>query len=117
METGRFTARKPSKTAVISIRLLVVYFSPPEMRFSVPDLGCKSTAAQPPGPGFPEQEPSVNIITSLSVGVILDMGESDFCIIDFLKWLYFGVNEMTLSEVWALSFTTLSIIIAKLVLY
>ena len=66
-----------------------------EMRGTVPDLGCKSTAAQPPGPGFPEQEPSVNIITSLSVGVILDMGESDFCIIDFLKWLCSGVVSDT----------------------
>src|SRR5690606_18962409 len=48
--------------AVSSMRLWVVSGSPPLISFSVsPYL---STAAQPPGPGLPEQAPSVKISTS-----------------------------------------------------
>jgi hypothetical protein len=43
--------------AVSSIRLFVVTGSPPEISFSRPLK--RRTAAQPPGPGFPEQAPSV----------------------------------------------------------
>jgi hypothetical protein len=47
--------------AVISIRLFVVAGSPPETCFSrSPE---RRIAAQPPGPGFPEQAPSVKIST------------------------------------------------------
>jgi len=47
--------------AVISMRLFVVAGSPPEISFSrSPE---RRIAAQPPGPGFPEQAPSVKIST------------------------------------------------------
>ena len=44
-------------TAVSSMRLFVVCASPPESSFSVPFHS--KIAPQPPGPGLPEQAPSV----------------------------------------------------------
>ena len=55
--------------AISSMRLLVVGASPPEISLSLP-LKVR-IAPQPPGPGFPEQAPSVQISTRrgvLSVG-------------------------------------------------
>src|SRR5438105_8210644 len=54
-------ASRPRIAAISSMRLLVVEASPPEISFSCfPDL---RIAAHPPGPGFPEQAPSVKIST------------------------------------------------------
>jgi hypothetical protein len=54
---GCLRALRPSIAAIISMRLLVVCASPPETSFSTPPN--RSSAAQPPGPGFPAQAPSV----------------------------------------------------------
>ena len=59
---GCFRALKPSMAASSSMRLLVVIGSPPESSFSIPLY--RKTAPQPPGPGLPEQAPSVNSCTS-----------------------------------------------------
>ena len=52
-----------SITARSSILLLVVWYSPPSILLSRPLV--RIMAAQPPGPGFPMQEPSVNICTCI----------------------------------------------------
>ncbi len=58
------SARGPLSAADSSIRLLVVSFSPPESStFSEPSAGM-TIAAQPPGPGLPEQAPSVQMAAS-----------------------------------------------------
>src|SRR6185295_18600201 len=49
--------RRPSSGAVSSMRWLVVGFSPPESSSSRPSS--MRRAPQPPGPGLPEQAPSV----------------------------------------------------------
>ena len=54
---GSFSASSAEITAVSSMRLLVVDSSPPEIIFSAPLYS--RIAAQPPGPGLPEQAPSV----------------------------------------------------------
>lgn len=46
-------------TACNSIRLFVVCGSPPLSSTSDPLAGWRRMYAQPPGPGFPEQAPSV----------------------------------------------------------
>ena len=46
------------------MRLLVVAFSPPDNSFSWPPL--RRIAPQPPGPGFPEQAPSVKMSTAVA---------------------------------------------------
>jgi len=48
-------------TAVISIRLFVVAAAEPPSSLTWPWE--RSTAAQPPGPGLPEQAPSVKTVT------------------------------------------------------
>lgn len=58
---GFFRASSAEIAAINSMRLLVVCGSPPFNSFSTsPNL---RIAPQPPGPGFPEQAPSVNTIT------------------------------------------------------
>ena len=52
-----FRASRAAMTAESSMRLLVVLASPPESSFSWPLY--VNIAAQPPGPGLPEQAPSV----------------------------------------------------------
>ena len=54
---GSFSACKARMTPVSSMRLLVVSASPPDISL-VWGPYCK-IAPQPPGPGFPEQAPSV----------------------------------------------------------
>ena len=54
---GSRSASKAAMTPVSSIRLLVVWASPPESSF-LNDPYIK-IAPQPPGPGLPEQAPSV----------------------------------------------------------
>ena len=58
---GFFSAFRAWITAIISMRLLVVAVSPPDNSFSWPPV--RRIAAQPPGPGFPEQAPSVKMST------------------------------------------------------
>ena len=54
---GSFRASRAVMTPVSSMRLLVVWPSPPESSFlNVPYI---RMAPQPPGPGLPEQAPSV----------------------------------------------------------
>src|SRR5690348_9211576 len=61
---GRFSASSPRIAARSSIRLLVVSGSPPDSSLSrAPE---RIRTAQPPGPGFPRQAPSVNISTCAS---------------------------------------------------
>jgi hypothetical protein len=57
--TGRFSASSAAIAAINSMRLLVVCASPPESSFSTP-LKVR-IAPQPPGPGLPEQAPSVRL--------------------------------------------------------
>ena len=64
-------AESPIIAAVSSIRLLVVFFSPPESSFSCAPK--RRTTPQPPGPGLPEQAPSVKISTYLSIILILSV--------------------------------------------
>jgi hypothetical protein len=54
---GRVSASAAAIAAISSMRLLVVLSSPPLSSFSCPPN--IRMAAQPPGPGFPEQAPSV----------------------------------------------------------
>ena len=56
-----FSCARPSMAAISSMRLLVVWRSAPLTSFSA--SLCFSNAAQPPGPGFPRQAPSVKIST------------------------------------------------------
>gem|GEM_PF-14014 len=56
---GLFSVESPSMTADSSMRLLVVAASPPEHSFSDPLTPWRRMYAHPPGPGFPEQAPSV----------------------------------------------------------
>src|SRR5450830_2108742 len=61
---GRLRARRPSMTAVSSMRLLVVSSSPPKSSRSwVPD---RIQTPQPPTPGLPLQAPSVHISTTVA---------------------------------------------------
>jgi len=60
---GPFKASKPRMTAVTSMRLLVVLCSPPLTSFELPVAGCLRIKPQPPGPGLPMHEPSVNSLT------------------------------------------------------
>jgi hypothetical protein len=54
---GRFSASSAVMAASSSMRLLVVTASPPESSLRCgPEI---RIAPQPPGPGFPEQAPSV----------------------------------------------------------
>src|SRR5919108_3466311 len=57
----RVSAFSASIAAIISIRLLVVKRALPDICFS--SSRYLRTAAQPPGPGFPRQAPSVKIVT------------------------------------------------------
>src|ERR1700761_7648902 len=59
--TGRLSASSAAITAISSIRLLVVFASPPNSSFSCAPK--RSSAPQPPGPGLPLQAPSVKIST------------------------------------------------------
>ena len=54
---GSRRASRAVMTAVSSMRLLVVWASPPESSFLCSPY--IKMAPQPPGPGFPEQAPSV----------------------------------------------------------
>ena len=54
---------RPSITLVNSMRLLVVFGWPPVRSSSFLVGGCRRMNAQPPGPGLPEQAPSVNSST------------------------------------------------------
>src|SRR3954463_16071020 len=63
---GRVSASSARMAASISILLLVVSGSPPEISFS--RAPARITAPQPPGPGLPLQAPSVKISTSLIGG-------------------------------------------------
>jgi hypothetical protein len=59
---GCLSARRASTTALSSMRLLVVTFSPPNS-----SLRCSPafrSAPQPPSPGLPLQAPSVHISTT-----------------------------------------------------
>src|ERR1700757_5046446 len=58
----RFNFFRPSITAINSMRLLVVALAPPEISLSCAPL--RRMAPQPPGPGLPEQAPSVKSCTS-----------------------------------------------------
>src|SRR3954452_6425052 len=58
--------RSPSRAAVYSMRLLVVWPSPPDSSTGSAPSGPTTIAAQPPGPGLPLQAPSVH--TSASPG-------------------------------------------------
>ena len=58
---GTLSACNADMTAVSSMRLLVVFLSPPPSSFSCSPK--RNTAPQPPGPGLPEQAPSVKIST------------------------------------------------------
>ena len=55
-----FSASSAMMAAVSSIRLLVVAAAPPDSSFSWPRP--RRMAPQPPGPGLPEQAPSVQIV-------------------------------------------------------
>src|SRR5699024_7796495 len=66
---GSVRTFRASITARISIRLLVVSWAPPVISRSLP-FHC-SSAAQPPGPGFPLQAPSVNTITVFLSDILL----------------------------------------------
>ena len=57
-----FKEFNPAITPLNSIRLFVVFLYPFEIVFSMP-LYFNMTP-NPPGPGFPEQAPSVNISTT-----------------------------------------------------
>ena len=54
---GSLSCSRARITAVSSIRLFVVFASPPESSFSIPRYS--RIAPQPPGPGLPLQAPSV----------------------------------------------------------
>ncbi len=56
-----FSASSAEIAAINSMRLLVVWASPPFNSFSTSPK--RRIAPQPPGPGFPEQAPSVKMIT------------------------------------------------------
>src|SRR2546422_11507386 len=58
-EHGRFSDSSPRITAMSSMRLFVVDRSPPDSLFRLPVGTCSRMNAQPPGPGFPLQAPSV----------------------------------------------------------
>src|SRR5687768_2183841 len=66
---GRLSASSARITAVSSMRLLVVAASPPHSSFSTPLA--RSSAPQPPGPGFPRQAPSLKISTASSLIVLV----------------------------------------------
>ena len=58
---GFFSASSAEIAAISSMRLLVVWASPPFSSFSLsPNF---RIAPQPPGPGLPEQAPSVKTVT------------------------------------------------------
>ena len=59
MSQGAFNALSADMTAVNSMRLLVVFSSPPLSSFSV--VLWRNITPHPPGPGLPEHAPSVNI--------------------------------------------------------
>ena len=63
-EHGRLSALSPSMTAFSSMRLLVVWGSPPDNFFSWPVDVWRSIVPQPPGPGFPLHAPSVKMMIS-----------------------------------------------------
>src|SRR5216117_4001271 len=58
---GRLRASRAAIAAVSSIRLLVVWISPPFNSLTFPPQA--RIAPQPPGPGLPEQAPSVWMMT------------------------------------------------------
>ena len=58
---GRVIAARPMITDISSMRLLVVSGSPPDSSRSWSSQ--RRIAPQPPGPGFPEQAPSVHSST------------------------------------------------------
>ena len=58
---GSFSADSAAMTPVSSMRLLVVWASPPESSFL--NFPYWRMAPQPPGPGLPEQAPSVYMVT------------------------------------------------------
>src|SRR5450755_3301065 len=57
------SARRPSRAAVISITLFVVWGSPPPCSSTTPSSQ-QTTAAHPPGPGLRWHAPSVHTSTS-----------------------------------------------------
>jgi hypothetical protein len=61
---GSFSAFSASIAAISSMRLLVVSASPPDSSLRVPLK--RRIAPQPPGPGLPEQAPSVKILDASS---------------------------------------------------
>lgn len=75
---GCFRALSPSMAASSSMRLLVVIGSPPESSFSCPLY--RRIAPQPPGPGVPEQAPSVKLHLFFCHGVVLR-----FCAIIYIN--------------------------------
>src|SRR6476620_12002083 len=58
---GFFKASSPLIAAISSMRLLVVKASPPDSSRSLSPM--RKSTPQPPGPGLPRHEPSVNIST------------------------------------------------------
>ena len=60
---GWLRASRAEITAISSMRLLVVAQKPPQSSLRAVLPASSRTAAQPPGPGFPRQEPSVWMMT------------------------------------------------------
>jgi hypothetical protein len=65
---GRVMAARPMITDISSMRLLVVSASPPESSRSWPFQ--IRIAPQPPGPGLPEQAPSVHSSTTSATSLV-----------------------------------------------
>src|SRR5579863_3835932 len=77
----RLRASSPEMTACNSMRLFVDPASPPDASTTLPLAGCFRMYAQPPGPGLPEQAPSVNSCTNgraeeLAADSVMDTGRS-----------------------------------------
>lgn len=60
---GRFNKRTELKIPIISIRLFVVFASPPDNSLRAGGFSHTKIAPHPPGPGFPEQAPSLYTVT------------------------------------------------------
>src|ERR1700754_2807226 len=69
---GRFKASSAAITAISSIRLFVVFASPPNSSFSWSPK--RRMAPQPPGPGLPLQAPSVKMSIRSDVIVVACVG-------------------------------------------
>ena len=76
MMLGLVKASSPMMTAISSMRLLVVARSLPLRSTSAPVAGCRRMNPQPPGPGLPEQAPSVNSSTVERCGGVVGLAGS-----------------------------------------